>query len=176
MTIRVVMLLLLAAFFVSPSIAQTPPTAAPTPESNAVIEPEVAPAAASTQQAPAATVQAPAATAQATAAVASEESQPTSSSKSANKAKTKKPATTAKPGALQPTLVYVAEGCEACAGLMSYLRQAGVVLAINKVEHPKCSLFPTVLYSDGQQDHGERIYNREVPLPKKLGVEESGGA
>ncbi|MGI8907418.1 MAG: hypothetical protein ACR2IE_13115 [Candidatus Sumerlaeaceae bacterium] len=98
---------------------------------------------------------------------------PATSSKQSSPSRPKKAKTvTAKPGVLQPTFVYVAPNCDACSGLLKYLRQAGVVLSIDKVDRGNCTAFPTVIYSDGQTDHGERIYTQKVPLPRKLRIQE----
>jgi hypothetical protein len=95
---------------------------------------------------------------------------PRKSSKSSRNKRTKP--TSAKVGELQPTCLYVVQGCDSCAGLMNYLRQAGVVLSINHIERGTYTTFPTVLYSDGTVDHGERIYGQKVPLPRNLCVQE----
>jgi hypothetical protein len=97
-----------------------------------------------------------------------------SSTKAASRStRGKKPARTyAKSDVLQPTQLYVQTGCEACAGLLGYLRRCGVSLAVSHVDRGRYNMFPTVIYSDGVSDHGERIYGQQVPLPKKITVEE----
>lgn len=90
------------------------------------------------------------------------------SSKSSKKAKTE-----AKPKPLQPSVMYVTAGCEACEGLLRYLRQAGVVIKLSVVDRTGYNSFPTVVYTDGKSDHGERIYGRQAQLPKQLKVQQS---
>ena len=73
--------------------------------------------------------------------------------------------------------VYVVEGCEACNGLQAFLRRVGVKLNVSRIDHSPYSTFPTVIYSDGTSDNGERIYSKRCQFPKNLAVEEcsSGG-
>lgn len=72
-----------------------------------------------------------------------------------------------------PNQLYVVDGCDACAALLKYLKQAGVKLDVKKVERSSCSAYPTVVYTDGAADHGERIYAQQVPLPKSVKVEDA---
>jgi hypothetical protein len=70
----------------------------------------------------------------------------------------------------RPSVVHVTEGCQACASLLSHLKAAGTKLETKKVDRSKYPLFPTVDYTDGSYDHGERIYTRQVGVPKSLKV------
>lgn len=78
---------------------------------------------------------------------------------------------------LQLDHLYVVEGCEACNGLQAYLRRVGVKLSISRVGNSPYSTFPTVVYSDGTTDNGERVYSKTCQFPKSLAVDEcrSGG-
>jgi hypothetical protein len=82
-----------------------------------------------------------------------------------------------KKGVLQLDHLYVVEGCEACNGLQSYLRRVGVKLTISRVGNSPYSTFPTVVYSDGTTDNGERVYSKTCQFPKSVAVDEcrSGG-
>jgi len=75
-----------------------------------------------------------------------------------------------------PVQIHVVEGCDACAALLNHLAAAGVKLVAKKVDRSNCSAFPTVVYSDKTSDHGERIYNRQVPMPKSVKVEDARSA
>ncbi len=77
------------------------------------------------------------------------------------------------PKAIEPVQLYVVDGCEACAALLNYLNKAGVKLELKKVDRSSCAAYPTVVYSDGAADHGERIYAQKVPLPKSVKVEDA---
>lgn len=70
----------------------------------------------------------------------------------------------------RPTIVHVTEGCDACAALLAHMKAAGVKLEAKKAERAKYPLFPTVDYSDGLYDHGERIYAKKVAVPKSVKV------
>ena len=82
-----------------------------------------------------------------------------------------------KPKRLQLDHLYVVEGCEACKGLQDYLRRVGVKLSVSRVNNSPYSTFPTVVYSDGTTDNGERIYSKTCQFPKSVAVDEcrSGG-
>jgi hypothetical protein len=102
----------------------------------------------------------------------------TSGAQSAVKAD-KKSKTVVKPAkrALQLDHLYVVEGCEACNGLQAYLRRVGVKLTVSRVGNSPYSTFPTVVYSDGTTDNGERVYSKSCQFPKSVAVDEcrSGG-
>lgn len=76
----------------------------------------------------------------------------------------------AKPVEPKPVVIHVTEGCDACAGLLAYMKSAGVKLEAKKAERSKYPAFPTVDYSDGGYDHGERIYGKKVAVPKAVKV------
>jgi hypothetical protein len=64
------------------------------------------------------------------------------------------------------------EGCDACNGLQNFLKRVGVRLRVSHVDQSPYSTFPTVVYSDGSTDNGERIYSKRCQFPKNLSVEE----
>ena len=69
--------------------------------------------------------------------------------------------------------VYTLNGCDACASLKSHLRHSGVELAITHISERKYDLYPTVIYSDGRSDHGNRVWAGRCSLPQSLPVYET---
>lgn len=68
----------------------------------------------------------------------------------------------------RPVLAYMLAGCPDCAAFRSFLQQNGVQIRTRYTRERPVDLFPTVIYSDGYRDHGERTYARQVKLPKSL--------
>lgn len=67
-----------------------------------------------------------------------------------------------------PVVAYTLAGCPDCAAFKQYLRQSGVHYTTTYTRDRSVSLFPTVVYSDGRADNGERVYAGQVKLPKNL--------
>src|SRR5436190_12001378 len=63
---------------------------------------------------------------------------------------------------------YTLAGCPDCAAFKRYLRQSGVHYTTTYTRDRNVSLYPTVVYSDGQADNGERVYAGQVHLPKSV--------
>lgn len=76
-------------------------------------------------------------------------------------------------GSNWPVVAYTLEGCETCSDLKSYLRQCGVSLKIQYTDERYYDAYPTVFYSNGSSDHGERIHWGRTTLPKSLKVVET---
>lgn len=86
---------------------------------------------------------------------------------------TAKPRGSKSRAATRPVVMYSLAGCPDCAAFKYYLQQSGVRLSVSQTRERNYSLFPTVVYSDGRTDHGERVYARQVALPKSLRVVET---
>jgi hypothetical protein len=67
-----------------------------------------------------------------------------------------------------PVVAYTLAGCPDCAAFKQYLRQSGVHYTTTHTRDRNVSLFPTVVYSDGQADNGERISGGQAKLPKAI--------
>lgn len=67
-----------------------------------------------------------------------------------------------------PVVAYTLAGCPDCAAFKQFLRAAGVHTTTQYTRENRVSLYPTVVYSDGRTDNGERVYARQVKLPKSL--------
>jgi hypothetical protein len=67
-----------------------------------------------------------------------------------------------------PVVAYTLAGCPDCAAFKQFLRESGVHYTTTYTRDRSVSLFPTVVYSDGRADNGERVYGRQVSLPKNL--------
>jgi hypothetical protein len=72
-----------------------------------------------------------------------------------------------------PVVAYTLAGCPDCAAFKQYLQQSGVRMTTSYTRSRDVSLFPTVVYSDGTSDHGERVYGRQVQLPRALRIVET---
>lgn len=73
----------------------------------------------------------------------------------------------------RPVVVYTLSTCQDCANFKQWLRRAGVRLSTTKTRESPVSLYPTVVYSDGGADHGERVYSRQASLPRTLRIIET---
>ena len=82
-------------------------------------------------------------------------------------------ADTTKKSAVRPVVAYTLSGCETCASLKSRLRREGVKLHVTHTDKHEYDLYPTVIYSDGRSDHGDRIFRGRCTLPKSLRVYET---
>ncbi len=69
-------------------------------------------------------------------------------------------------------VAYTLSTCQDCIQFKQWLRQAGVRLTTVQTRESPVSVYPTVMYSDGRSDHGERLYSRQVSLPRSLKVVE----
>lgn len=76
---------------------------------------------------------------------------------------TKKPA-------VSVAAVHVITGCEACETMLNWLKRGGVKLDMRRVEQGRYELYPTVVYSDKRTDHGDRMYQQSVRIPKEICV------
>lgn len=72
-----------------------------------------------------------------------------------------------------PVMAYTLAGCPDCAAFKQYLQSSGVKLATSYTRDRNVSLYPTVVYSDGSTDNGERVYGRQVRLPHTLKLVEA---
>lgn len=75
----------------------------------------------------------------------------------------------------RPTVraVYTMVGCSHCHELESSLRRSGVRLNRVYTDEYRYDAYPTVLYSDGRRDSGQRIYRKTVRLPGSVRVVEA---
>lgn len=69
--------------------------------------------------------------------------------------------------------VYTMVGCSHCHELERSLRRSGVRLAKSATDEYRYDSYPTVVYSDGRRDSGQRIYRKGVRLPSRLRVVEA---
>lgn len=68
---------------------------------------------------------------------------------------------------------YSLAGCDRCASLKRSLRRSGVSLSITEVDERYFQYYPTVFYSDGHYDHGDRVFVGRCRLPRSLEVIET---
>jgi len=94
---------------------------------------------------------------------------PVSAAKAA-KSPAKAPVSSKKKAVVCVQKLNVIEGCEVCAAMLDWLKKGGIKLDISHVEHGAYPLYPTVQYSDGTSDHGEKMYKQEVQIPTHLCV------
>jgi hypothetical protein len=71
----------------------------------------------------------------------------------------------------QVLIIHSMDACPACVALERFIVKAGSKVAYDAkglygASQRPCVAFPTVAYSDGAQDNGERIYKGAVKLPK----------
>lgn len=67
------------------------------------------------------------------------------------------------------SLVYCMDGCKPCRELEAYMSKHGFPTATRYVTEPPAAIdfYPTVRYTDGFFDNGQRVKNGECRLPKK---------
>lgn len=70
-------------------------------------------------------------------------------------------------------VAYTLASCSDCAAFKQFLRQSGVKTTTVSGRDYNVSLYPTVVYSDGTSDNGQRLYARQVKLPRTLRVIET---
>jgi hypothetical protein len=88
----------------------------------------------------------------------------------AKKSTKKKTTTSSAPRVVQ---FYSLEGCDRCTTLKRHLRRKSVSLEITTVDEKYFRYYPTVFYSDGRYDHGDRVFAGRARLPKSLEVIET---
>lgn len=69
--------------------------------------------------------------------------------------------------------IYTLRTCPHCMELESSLQQSGVKLNISGTNQRYYGAFPTVVYTDGTTDHGDRIYGGSVRLPGSVRIIET---
>lgn len=69
--------------------------------------------------------------------------------------------------------IYTLRTCPHCIELESSLQQSGVKLNITGTNQRYYGAFPTVVYTDGTTDHGDRIYGGSVRLPNSVRIVET---
>lgn len=75
-----------------------------------------------------------------------------------------------KPAVVYPVRMYSLEGCHACEALEQRFVKAGVEITTQSVKRAPFDDFPTVIYSNGASDGGERIYDGKTTTPKTLKI------
>lgn len=66
--------------------------------------------------------------------------------------------------------IHVIKGCGACEAMQEWLKKAGVKLELTKTSATHYEMYPTVIYTDKKSDHGQRMYEQKVVIPKKICV------
>lgn len=69
--------------------------------------------------------------------------------------------------------VYTMVGCPHCVVLENALRRAGVRLTKSYTDEYRYASYPTVVYSDGRADNGQRFYNRKAKATSPVRVIEA---
>jgi hypothetical protein len=94
----------------------------------------------------------------------------TASAAKSGKSTARPPASKKDKAAVCVKKLNVIEGCEVCGAMMEWLKKGGIKLDMSHVDHGAYPLYPTVEYSDGTQDHGEKMYAQEVQIPARICV------
>ncbi len=68
------------------------------------------------------------------------------------------------------TRIHIIKGCGVCETMVSWLTQGGVKLNIKSIDRGEFPTYPTVVYSDGKRDHGDRMYSRNAGIPEAIDV------
>lgn len=76
-------------------------------------------------------------------------------------------------GAPGISAIYTLRSCPHCMELESRLQQSGVQMSATETSQRYYGAFPTVVYTDGATDHGDRIYNGSVKLPASVRIIET---
>jgi hypothetical protein len=66
--------------------------------------------------------------------------------------------------------IYTLHSCPHCMELEGLLQQKGVQLSTTETNQRYYGAYPTVVYSDGSTDHGDRIYGNSVQLPSSIKI------
>lgn len=71
------------------------------------------------------------------------------------------------------TAIYTLSTCPHCMELKDLLQRKGVRLEAAASDGRSFGAYPTVVYSDGATDHGDRIYGNSVQLPSSVRIIET---
>ena len=69
--------------------------------------------------------------------------------------------------------IYTMVGCPHCTVLENSLKNAGVRLSKSYTDQYRFAAYPTVVYSDGRTDQGQRIYNKKARATSPVRVIEA---
>lgn len=69
--------------------------------------------------------------------------------------------------------IYTVVGCSHCHELERNLWQAGVKISKFHTSEYRYGAYPTVVYSDGRTDNGQRIQRRSVSVPRSVRIIEA---